>query len=586
MSTAVETQIKSNSVEHKYGADEDDFGPLKVEVEVPAKKPAPKNGAASSSSIRLATPAQTAALAKKPVAAPLDSITLPKIQATEVEASEVEGAEAEAEPTSQSQTQSQFQEAPTSQPPAVESVGEGEVAKPFFTTSTVPIPESKPKKSTKEKEEEEEEEEKIVQLPGLVQQQKDGLLIVEMVAKDGMLLFATNKSDDLEESLPRGKGKKKEKIMPPLSLKSFIEAGSLRLPKRGLSDRRDFTAETLIKEIKKFIKNWVDMPEEWLTPIATYVLMTWVYDRFRVVPYLRFLGEPDTGKTTILQVVAALCYRSLTVSGNVTGAALFHSIDLIRGTLALDEGDFKNSDEQSDIIKILNNGYTSGLPVVRNQSQGKNYTPQPFVVYGPKIITTRKRFEDPATESRCLTFETQERKVPAHIPLQLNEKFETDARVLRNKLLGWRFDNFKKIKVDDSMPRKAGLNSRMAQMGTSLLAVAPESEKGAIVSFLKGYAEGAKEDNHREIVRQILEEAFAPRQAPAGDVRETFGAGAGVDVDERGEVPIARITVITNERLKGSGSNELTHKTIGSLVRSLGYQTRRKTAGYVVERKE
>lgn len=175
------------------------------------------------------------------------------------------------------------------------------------------------------------------------------------------------------------------------------------------------------------------------------MLATWVYDCFAAFPYLRFLGEYGTGKTRMLQVVAALCYRSLALSGNITGAALFCSIDLIRGTLAIDEADFKHSAEWSDIIKVLNNGYMTGFPIVRCDSRSGTFTPQSFYVYGPKIISPRHRFDDPATELRCITFETQERKVDPSIPLQLPPAFYEQAQALRNKLLGWRFDDFQQI---------------------------------------------------------------------------------------------------------------------------------------------
>jgi hypothetical protein len=381
-------------------------------------------------------------------------------------------------------------------------------------------------------------------VPGLVQ----GALMAEMIVDmNGQLRFATNKSSAITGQLRSGK----ETLVPPYKLKVFVEACSLHLPSNA---ERGVTALELVAEVMVFIQRWADVPEEWLEPLAIYVLMTWVFDRFSAIPYLRFLGEYATGKTRMLQVVVVLCYRALAVSGNITGAALFRSIDLIRGTLAIDEADFKSSAEWSDIIKVLNNGYTPGLPVIRCDGGG-TFEPQPFCVYGPKIISTRHRFDDPAVESRCITFETQERRVDARIPLQLPISFYEEARALRNKLLGWRFDNFEYIEPHDSMLRH--LDSRIAQVGASLLAVAPDKE--TIITFLNSYAQSTKEDSPKEIVRQILAET-------------------------KGKVSVAEVTEKTNQRLKGSGLSELTHKAVGSIVRSLGYRTRRRSTGYVIER--
>jgi len=381
-------------------------------------------------------------------------------------------------------------------------------------------------------------------VPGLVH----GALMAEMIADEsGQLIFAVNSGPPFREELAIEK-----EILVPLRVKRFVETHSLHLPS-GVE--RGATAEDLICEIEVFLWNWVDIPDEWLKPIAHYCLMTWVYDYFTAVPYLRFLGEYGTGKTRMLQVAAALSYRSLAVSGNITGAALFRSIDSIRGTLAIDEADFKNSAEWSDITKVLNNGYTPGFPIVRCDGVDATFTPQLFYVYGPKIISTRHRFEDAALESRCITFETQERKVDPRIPLQLSPAFYEEAVALRNKLLGWRFDNFRSIETDDSALRQ--LDGRIGQVGASLLAVAPDKE--AMVNFLNRYAHSTKEDSPKEIVRQILAE-------------------------KRGKLSVAEVTRAANQRLQGSGLNPLTYRAVGSIVRSLGCRTKRMNTGYIVER--
>ena len=86
----------------------------------------------------------------------------------------------------------------------------------------------------------------------------------------------------------------------------------------------------LIEEVKTLIRQYAAVPEEWLEILSLYILMTWVYDRFTAVPYLRFLGEPGTGKTRLLQICASVSYKGIVASGNITGPALFRTIDLVR----------------------------------------------------------------------------------------------------------------------------------------------------------------------------------------------------------------------------------------------------------------
>jgi hypothetical protein len=70
-----------------------------------------------------------------------------------------------------------------------------------------------------------------------------------------------------------------------------------------------------------------------------------------------------------------------------------------------------------------------------------------FYVYGPKIITTRELFKDPALESRCLS--SFARGTNGEFPMYRIEIFAAEALKIRNKLLMWRFRNY--IKVRDRL---------------------------------------------------------------------------------------------------------------------------------------
>ena len=71
----------------------------------------------------------------------------------------------------------------------------------------------------------------------------------------------------------------------------------------------------------------------------------------------------------------------------------------------VDEADFAKSDAAVEIVKIINVGYAKGGVVLRAEKdeEGDAYYPSAKDVVGPKILATRKLFEDRATESRCLT---------------------------------------------------------------------------------------------------------------------------------------------------------------------------------------
>lgn len=205
----------------------------------------------------------------------------------------------------------------------------------------------------------------------------------------------------------------------------------------------------LIGEIKSFIHRYSETSPFWEDIEAYYVLMTWVYDRFTAVPYFRVLGEPGTGKSRTLQIMGHLSYKGIFAGGAVTSSPLFRLIEVYRGTLVIDEADYKASASWVDIIKILNCGYMRGVPVLRSEKVGDTFEPRAYDVYGPKIIGNRKRFEDRALETRCLTLQMQEYDLRREIPRQLPPRFYEEARELRNKLLRWRFDNYFRIEPDE-----------------------------------------------------------------------------------------------------------------------------------------
>ncbi len=129
--------------------------------------------------------------------------------------------------------------------------------------------------------------------------------------------------------------------------------------------------EALLAEIRAFIHRYVDVSSLFEQIASYYILFSWVHDDFNELPYLRLRGDPGSGKTRFLLTVGSLCYKPIFASGASTVSPLFRILDSFRGTLIIDEGDFRLSDEQAEIVKILNNGNARGFPVLRTEVSGK-----------------------------------------------------------------------------------------------------------------------------------------------------------------------------------------------------------------------
>jgi|TARA_R110002124_G_scaffold150418_1_gene316856 hypothetical protein len=239
------------------------------------------------------------------------------------------------------------------------------------------------------------------------------------------------------------------------------------------SDVQDYGSDdSLIREIEAFLDRYVDLSPEFKRLTCRYILLTWLHDRFNELPYLRLRGDYGTGKTRFLLVVGALCYKPIFANGASTISPLFHLLDAFKGTLILDEADFRFSDEKADMIKILNAGNVRGIPILRTMmTNKKEFDPRAFSVFGPKIIAGRGRYEDPALESRCITEETAPKKLRPDIPLNLPGDYEREALTLRNKLLMYRFRNFHTTSIDPALANPE-IDNRLNQIYLPLLSVA------------------------------------------------------------------------------------------------------------------
>jgi hypothetical protein len=228
------------------------------------------------------------------------------------------------------------------------------------------------------------------------------------------------------------------KYKPIQPTNALLEKGVILFPSLASPYESE---EEILKEIQAFIHKYLDISEVFEQIATYYVLFTWLYDRFNEVPYLRAIGDFGSGKSRFIWAIGILCYKPMFTGGATTSSPIFRIIDQIKGTLVIDEADFKFSDMTSEIIKILNMGYSKGGSVLRSEGKGV-FEVKAYDVYCPKIVATRDTFSDKALESRFLIEEMGSNKLRNDIPRTLDESFYSDAELIRNKLLMWRLKNY------------------------------------------------------------------------------------------------------------------------------------------------
>ena len=327
------------------------------------------------------------------------------------------------------------------------------------------------------------------------------------------------------------------------------------------------TEEVLLADIEAFIHQYVDLSPTFEKIASHYVLLTWLHDAFSELPYLRLRGDFGSGKTRALLAIGSLCYKAFFASGASTVSPIFHTLDAFRGTLILDEADFRMSDERADIVKILNNGNVRGMPILRTMmNRQREFNPQAFQVFGPKIVATRRSYEDKGLESRFVTEEMGGRPLRADIPINLPDAFREEARELRNKLLLYRFHRRWDTKVDQSLIDPS-LEPRLNQILLPLLSIV---RSPAVREELRSAAAEAQTN--------IIAERGLLAEAQVLEILAELMA-----TSDRPVIPISEVAAGLIERYGAEYERPITNRWVGSILRRrLNLRTYKSHGVYVV----
>jgi len=331
------------------------------------------------------------------------------------------------------------------------------------------------------------------------------------------------------------------------------------------------TEAALLSEIQSFIHRYVDLSPTFEKLASYYVLLSWLYDAFNELPYLRLRGDFGTGKTRALLVLGSICYKAFFASGASTISPIFHTLDAFAGTLVLDEADFRFSDERAEIVKILNNGNIRGIPVLRTMiNRQREFNPQAFQVFGPKIVATRGRYEDKGLESRFLTEEMGSRILRANVPINLPDEFKVEALELRNKLLLFRFHRRFDVALDPTLADPQ-LEPRLNQILLPLLSI-------------------VRDPGLRDEVRSVANLAQADIVAERGMLAEAQVLEILAELIRGTERPVVPVSVIVEwfiERYGAEYDRVITPRWIGGILRKrLNLQTYKSHGVYVVPMSE
>jgi hypothetical protein len=190
----------------------------------------------------------------------------------------------------------------------------------------------------------------------------------------------------------------------------------------------------LIAEVYREVTRYLDVAQVEAAIITGFVLLTYVQDLFSTVPYLHFVGDPESGKSHATLLLGSLMYRPL-VGGCMTAADIFTYLGNEDVPLTLIEDEIQNTERDPEKVKILRMGYKRGFKIPRVVLFEGGRRIDYFSPFGVKVLAGERPINDRAVLQRCVLIEMM-RGEPERD--EFTEEDQLRLSPLRADLLKWR----------------------------------------------------------------------------------------------------------------------------------------------------
>ncbi|MCK4518003.1 DUF3631 domain-containing protein [Candidatus Babeliales bacterium] len=227
------------------------------------------------------------------------------------------------------------------------------------------------------------------------------------------------------------------------------------------------SGDKLLSAIKDEFLKHIILPSGVVEPITAWVVLTYCYDAFRILPMLGIVSPVKRcGKTTLLEILQGLTNKGLTAS-NISPAAVYRTIEKYSPTLLVDEADtfLKDNDE---LRGVLNSGHTKATAFVV-RVVGENHEPVKFSTWGPKAVAMIGTLPDTLHDRSVVV--SLRRKAPGETVLRISVNFENECNELRQACRRWADDNIEILRTTKPLIPTTN-NDRVTDNWMPLLAIA------------------------------------------------------------------------------------------------------------------
>ena len=199
----------------------------------------------------------------------------------------------------------------------------------------------------------------------------------------------------------------------------------------------------LFDEVSALIQRYVDTPGTRADAVALWIVTTWLHDRLELSTFLHLTSATKRcGKSLLMEVIGALVFRPLSVSGRITPAALFRTIQLAEPTLLLDEADTYMASDQ-ELRGVVNGSQRRDSAYVL-RTVGDDHEPRKFKTWCPKAIAGIGGLPDTVLD-RSLTIRLERRAPNAGKLPHWRDRDAHGIDTLRRKLARWVEDNWRAV---------------------------------------------------------------------------------------------------------------------------------------------
>jgi hypothetical protein len=166
--------------------------------------------------------------------------------------------------------------------------------------------------------------------------------------------------------------------------------------------------QQVLNDLCEYISTYVVLERYYVDILALWTIMTWVYEKFAVVPFL-LVNSPvhRAGKSTLVENLYRVVRRGILTS-NVTTAVLFRLVDTYHPTLLFDEADTLLKDNE-DLTSIVNVAYKKSGVVWRVNTETKKL--ENFQCFAPIALAGNNPQMAIPTRDRCIEIKLK-RKLP------------------------------------------------------------------------------------------------------------------------------------------------------------------------------